>query len=687
MGLPGLGDLTGNPVTSAVTSAVSAPQAPGPQGPSVTAGLPNGMPNVTTPGAATRWTSSPIYYGVPTHHATRGVQLPNGDVEYLPGAQSFNGPSTHGWYGYEEYSVLCFVRGVTCVNWHFLHPQTGGPDGGGFLRINGTSLALAPCTPQEAIARWNSPLFTYDSVGAKNWTISFDNRQTDLLLGDGHSAYSVQLLDSKGHVVTTAYGPTLTFPYGNWRHVNASFDGSKLVYGENYRISITVDVMHAETAGNWGNEDFDNIKFVTSPNPLGDVTVSSLPTTNFHQQICRAAYNGPASGLGALLNGSPADLCPLTNEVGGALGPILDVANQALKTGPLAGLLDRLGGAFAVVDLTTGQATGWLIGKEAVPSSDPRNLLMYVRDGTVGEAGNFVIMFIPNTVGVLSDLLNNPVPNVMNVVQGQLENLRELLADPGRLLDIRLDWTAKNLEWLLDTILKPLNHPYPPSAPALGGKVWWDTLKTGVYVPAIDPPVSGVTVHLTDTNGRDYGTQVTGPNGKYLFRDLDQTSDPVSYFVKFTLPNGDMFTREYAPGTYHWNTSSANPVTGMTDRITLFRNDSDLNWNAGVLSASQPGGGNPGGGNPGGGNPGGGNPGGGNPGGGNPGGGNPGGGNPGGGNPGGGNPGGGNPGGGNPGGHHHHCMPSNPNGGDRRWTPGGVVVIPWCPCVCVQDNH
>ncbi|HLJ99733.1 MAG TPA: hypothetical protein VKU39_07465, partial [Streptosporangiaceae bacterium] len=339
---------------------------------------PNGPVNVTTPGAASKSPAGyPNYYGVPTcTPSSRGTVSPDGTATYAPGA-----PGNSDWYGYQEYSPLCFVRSVTCMNWWFQKFNTGGPFNDPFMRLNGTSLGVAPCLPNLSVARWNSPLFTYDSpAGTNTGTISLYNRQTDLLVGEGHSAIKVELLDQWGHVITTAAGPFLTFPYGNWRHMVVHFDPSKLVFGENYRISFFAMTMHAETIANLGNEDIADVTLTTTTTGVPPATAQTgLQTHESNQQICRPK-TGSIGVIGGLLSGGQADLCPLGNELGGALGPLLDAANQALKSGPLSGLLDRLGGVFAVGDLTTGQFAGWLIGREGMPSIDPRNLLIYVRN-------------------------------------------------------------------------------------------------------------------------------------------------------------------------------------------------------------------------------------------------------------------------------------------------------------------
>lgn len=530
--------------------------------------------NVWTPGAAVSTPDGPTHFGTLSDDAEPGKALPDGGHVYLadPQARTFNG-STGGWSAYQEYSPNCFVRGVTCVNWNFAH-ETGGQDGpdDSFLRVNGTSLGVAPCTPNNGVARWVSPKFTYLTAAAESWKINFDHRQTELLFGEGHSTYNIQILDDAGRVVTTAHGPEATFPLNQWKSVETGFDGSKLVYGKDYRISVMVDVVHAETALNWGNLDFDNISMTATP---GD---GPAPVT-----ICQVG-DDPAEALGGLLSGRRQDFCPLTNQLGQSAAPLLDAAAEVLTSEPADGLLDKGSGAFAVADLETGQFVGYLFGKESIPSTDPRNLLVYAKDGTAGEAGNFVVMFVMNTVTDPMMLLDDPAYNLQTITAGQLGNATDLLADPGRVLRIPVDWQADNAKFVVESILNPVVATGDRDT-QLGGVVWSDDNRNGAFDRG-EPVVEGVDVTLTDANDNTYGTRTTGEDGRYLFSDLEPRLDPSSYFLTFdrgSLPRGSAFTTQHAPATVHGTTSHADEKTGRTDRITLSRYQRDLEWNAGVV--------------------------------------------------------------------------------------------------------
>ncbi len=531
--------------------------------------------NVDTPGAAVSTPDGPTHFGTLTDDASPGATVPGGGHVYLAdtGAQDFNS-STGGWAAYQEHSPFCHVRGVTCVNWNFEHVQSGGPagDGDGFLRVNGTSLGVAPCMPNNGVARWVSPMFTYTTPHAQSWQLNFDYRQTAVLFGEGHSTFNIQILDDAGRVVTTAHGPQGTFPLNQWTSQETSFDGSKLVYGKDYRISIMVDIVHAETALSWGNLDFDNISMTAMPGE------GPAPYT-----ICQPS-DDTSGAMAGLLAGRETDFCPLTNQLGQQAAPLLDAAHEVLATDPVNDLLDKGSGAFAVLDLETGQFLGYLWGKEAIPSTDPRDLLVYVKDGTLGEAANFVVVFAADTAALAPALLSDPEANLTSIVDGQVDNGRDLLLDPGRLTRIPVDWQTENATFVLETILNPLLTTDERDT-QLGGVVFSDDNANGA-LDSGEPGVPGVPVTLTDVNGTSYGTETTDAHGRYVFTDLQTRSDPSGYVITVdpaSLPKGSSFTTQHAPGTVHGTTSHVDEDTGQTNRITIDRYQQDLEWNVGLV--------------------------------------------------------------------------------------------------------
>lgn len=527
--------------------------------------------NTETPGMYVNKPDGEIQLGELSNETSAGEKLEDGTTRYLadPRARDFNG-STGGWVAYQEFSPLCTVRGVGCINWNFRHDPNGGAngDGDGAMVTDGTSLGVAPCTPQNGVARWLSPLFNFDVKDAKSWKFEMDVHQTTLLVGDGHSAYKVEVIDEDGRVVTTALGPNGTFPLNKWDHVEANFDGSEMAFGKNYRISIVVDVVHAETALNLGDVAFDNPSLTvgTEPGPAPTVPCTVDGSTD-----------GLPPGPGPAIR--PPDLCSsLTNPLGQALAPILDTAYCLLACNELNGTLDSLRGVFIIGDLETGQLLGYLAGKEAIPSIDPRNLLMYLKDGSLGKLAGYAVLFVGNTLGLVQEILSDPVGNVVRLVEGQLKNVMDLLADPGRLLRIPVPWTVDELKWVLSTLLNPPGT----SQTALGGMVFRDDNKNGKLDPG-EPGVQGVNVNLIDENGNPYGTVTTGPDGRYLFANPQPRFEPSSYRLVFMKPDGTTFTQKHVPGSVHANTSNPNPETGQTDRITIVKGQVDLNWHAGLL--------------------------------------------------------------------------------------------------------
>ncbi len=110
---------------------------------------------------------------------------------------------------------------------------------------------------------------------------------------------------------------------------------------------------------------------------------------------------------------------------------------------------------------------------------------------------------------------------------------------------------------------------------SLGDKVWLDADKDGVQDYG-ENGVANVTVKLYDCLGNLISNKVTDTNGLYLFADLN----PGSYYVKFELPNGYLFTLKDA--TDDERDSDADISTGKTVCTTLVSGEDDLSWDAGI---------------------------------------------------------------------------------------------------------
>jgi protocatechuate 3,4-dioxygenase beta subunit len=113
---------------------------------------------------------------------------------------------------------------------------------------------------------------------------------------------------------------------------------------------------------------------------------------------------------------------------------------------------------------------------------------------------------------------------------------------------------------------------------ALGNYVWLDANSNGLQDPT-EQGIPGVTVTLLDKVGNQLASTVTDANGKYMFSNLL----PGQYLVKFSnIGEGNVFTtKETTPGA---NGSDANPLSGISNLITLTAGQVNLDIDAGVRS-------------------------------------------------------------------------------------------------------
>ncbi len=111
----------------------------------------------------------------------------------------------------------------------------------------------------------------------------------------------------------------------------------------------------------------------------------------------------------------------------------------------------------------------------------------------------------------------------------------------------------------------------------LGDYVWEDLNGDGIQ-DANEPGVEGVTVNLKDGDGNIIDTTTTDADGLYLFDFLP----PGDYSVQFELPDGFEFTLQ-DQGLDDALDSDADPVSGMTQVVTLEAGDSNLTLDAGLI--------------------------------------------------------------------------------------------------------
>jgi LPXTG-motif cell wall-anchored protein len=117
---------------------------------------------------------------------------------------------------------------------------------------------------------------------------------------------------------------------------------------------------------------------------------------------------------------------------------------------------------------------------------------------------------------------------------------------------------------------------------ALGDLVWFDDNENGRQDGGdVEFPVQGATVSLLTPDGTVLEDQVTGPDGRYLFDELDAGN----YRVRVCLSGAD-YTAENALGVADDVDSDVFALgegCGMTGLINLPAGVTDLTWDAGVI--------------------------------------------------------------------------------------------------------
>ena len=94
-----------------------------------------------------------------------------------------------------------------------------------------------------------------------------------------------------------------------------------------------------------------------------------------------------------------------------------------------------------------------------------------------------------------------------------------------------------------------------------------------------EPGVEGVTVQLLDGQNQVVQTKQTDDDGRYLFETLDQGY----YRVKFFPPTGTTLTTANV-GSNEGIDSDADPTSGVTDRVLLLYNQTNLDLDAGLVA-------------------------------------------------------------------------------------------------------
>jgi len=192
--------------------------------------------------------------------------------KYPPAAASrgFSG-SAAGWTSSSGNDGLCLPP-LLCATVTNSYEETGGADGGGFIRSAYTGVAGATAVGGTTTGVWESPAFTYGGApggGAATVSFSLDRRASvdQLLAVAGNSAeYTVRLIDlSKGGEALTLIAPSTLAGADSWTGVSrGSIDPESLSSGDEYRIQITSSYTTGTSVLVSGNADYDNVALSAS---------------------------------------------------------------------------------------------------------------------------------------------------------------------------------------------------------------------------------------------------------------------------------------------------------------------------------------------------------------------------------------------------------------------------------------
>jgi len=180
-------------------------------------------------------------------------------------ARGFGGSSA-GWTSSSSNDGICLPP-LLCASVTNSFQETGGADGGGFVRSAYTGVVGVSAVGGTATGTWESPSFTYAGAGGEEAaTVSFalDRRASvdQLLAVAGNSAeYTVRLIDlSEGGEALTLMPATTLAGANSWTDVTrGSIDPDGLTAGHDYRIQITSRYTSGTSVLVTGNADYDNV--------------------------------------------------------------------------------------------------------------------------------------------------------------------------------------------------------------------------------------------------------------------------------------------------------------------------------------------------------------------------------------------------------------------------------------------
>jgi hypothetical protein len=156
---------------------------------------------------------------------------------------------------------------LLCANVTNSYEETGGADGGGFIRSTYAGVVGVSAVGGTTTGVWESPGFTYSGAGggeATSLSLSLDRRASvdQLLAVAGNSAeYTVRLIDvSEGGEALTLIAPMTLAGANAWTGISrGSIDPESLTPGDEYRIQISSSYTTGSSVLVTGNADYDNV--------------------------------------------------------------------------------------------------------------------------------------------------------------------------------------------------------------------------------------------------------------------------------------------------------------------------------------------------------------------------------------------------------------------------------------------
>lgn len=180
-------------------------------------------------------------------------------------SRGFSG-SAAGWTSSSSSDGLCLPP-LLCATVTNSFQETGGADGGGYIRSAYTGVVGVSAVGGTTRGVWESPAFAYAGAAGGEATainLSLDRRASvdQLLAVAGNAAeYTVRLIDiTEGGEALTLIAPATLAGANAWTGVSrGSIDPESLTPGDEYRIQITSSYTTGTSVLVTGNADYDNV--------------------------------------------------------------------------------------------------------------------------------------------------------------------------------------------------------------------------------------------------------------------------------------------------------------------------------------------------------------------------------------------------------------------------------------------